>query len=169
MVVTAPPRWSRGRSPQHASISRATQRAPTRYDNGSPRTRVLRRRSSASRRSERAVHRGAHEQAAEATRLVLHGLDLARYFDDQLVIGGDGPHARKPDPAGLLALTRLVGVEPRAAVLVGDSVIDWKTARAAGTQLCVARYGFGFDGFPLDELAPGDAVVDSPVELTTLL
>lgn len=105
----------------------------------------------------------------EATRLVLHGLDLARYFDDQLVIGGDGPHARKPDPAGLLALTRLVGVEPRATVLVGDSVVDRKTARAAGTQLCVARYGFGFDGLSLDELAPGDAVVDNPVELTTLL
>ena len=105
----------------------------------------------------------------EATRLVLRGLDLARYFDEGFVIGGDGPHARKPDPAGLLALIHLAGVKPRATVLVGDSVIDWKTARAAGTQLCVARYGFGFDGFPLDELAPGDTVVDSPEEFTTVL
>ena len=105
----------------------------------------------------------------EATRLVLCGLDLAQYFDERFVIGGDGPHGRKPDPAGLLALMRLAGAAPSATVLVGDSVIDWKTARAAGTQLCVARYGFGFDGFSLDELAPGDAVVDSPAELMTTL
>jgi len=60
-------------------------------------------------------------------------------------------------------------VDPRTVVLVGDSVIDWKTARAAGTQVCVARYGFGFDGFQVDELAVGHAVVDRPEQLTTLL
>jgi len=104
-----------------------------------------------------------------ATQLVLRGLNLDGYFAEQFVVGGDGPYARKPDPAGLLALTRLARVDPRTVVLVGDSVIDWKTARAAGTQVCVARYGFGFDGFPVDELAVGHAVVDRPEQLTTLL
>ena len=34
-----------------------------------------------------------------ATRRVLAGVDLAQFFSDDRVIGGDGPFARKPDPA----------------------------------------------------------------------
>ena len=37
----------------------------------------------------------------DATRRILDGLDLARYFPANRVVGGDGPFARKPDPAGL--------------------------------------------------------------------
>ena len=35
----------------------------------------------------------------ESTRRILEGLGLARYFAADAVIGGDGPFARKPDPA----------------------------------------------------------------------
>ena len=42
---------------------------------------------------------------------------------------------------------------PAATLLVGDSIVDWRTARAAATPICLARYGFGFEGFPRDELA----------------
>jgi phosphoglycolate phosphatase-like HAD superfamily hydrolase len=48
-------------------------------------------------------------------------------------------------------------------------VIDWRTAHAAGAACCVARYGFGFDGFPTDVLTDGDRQIDHPADLLPLL
>ena len=47
-----------------------------------------------------------------STRYILDGLDLARFFQPDLVAGGDGPLPRKPDPSGLNALCDRVGVDP---------------------------------------------------------
>jgi phosphoglycolate phosphatase len=104
-----------------------------------------------------------------STRRILDGLDLARFFPPDLVVGGDGPLPRKPDPAGLQFLCDRVGVEPAEALMVGDSVIDWRTARAARTQVCLASYGFGFEGFPVDDLQPDEPVIDSPGALLAML
>jgi phosphoglycolate phosphatase len=81
------------------------------------------------------------------------------------VLGGDGPVPRKPDPAGLLALMADAGVAASQTTLVGDSLVDWRTAQAAGVRACVARYGFGFEGFPVGTLRSDDLVVDHPSEL----
>jgi phosphoglycolate phosphatase len=104
----------------------------------------------------------------DATRRVLAGLDLARHFPHDRVVGGDGPFARKPDPAGLRHLMAAAGVTPGETALVGDSVIDWRTARHAGTRLYLARYGFGFEGFPIDQLKDGEVVVDRPEHLRAM-
>jgi phosphoglycolate phosphatase len=104
----------------------------------------------------------------QAARAILGGLELARYFG-QRVCGGDGPHPRKPDPTGLQQLMAAAGMTPEETVLVGDSVVDWRTARAATTGVCLARYGFGFAGFPLHELHPDDRVIDNPNELLAVL
>ncbi len=53
--------------------------------------------------------------------------------------------------------------------MVGDSIVDWETARAAGAHVCLARYGFGFEGVPIEALAPGDRVVDTAQELGSIL
>ena len=103
-----------------------------------------------------------------ATRRILEGLDLARHFAVDRVIGGDGAFARKPEPAGLLYLMSAAGVTAGATLLVGDSAIDWRTARSASTAICMARYGFGYDGFPVDDLEPDDRVIDSPAGLLTI-
>jgi phosphoglycolate phosphatase len=103
------------------------------------------------------------------TREILKGLDLARFFAPDLVLGGDGPQPRKPDPAGLLELARRAGVDAPRVMLVGDSLVDWQTARSAGAQICVVRYGFGFSGFPDEALDEVDAIVDRPDQLATLL
>lgn len=103
-----------------------------------------------------------------STRRILDGLDLARYFPEGAVLGGDGPFPRKPDPAGLRHLSDGAGAPPDATLLVGDSVIDWRTARAAATSICLARYGFGFEGFPIEDLAPDDRVIDAPADLFDL-
>jgi phosphoglycolate phosphatase len=103
-----------------------------------------------------------------ATRRILAGLDLAKFFDDDAVIGGDGPWPRKPDPAGLLHLCERAAVAPADALLVGDSHVDWRTARDAGTAICLARYGFGFPGFPSDTLDGRELLIDTPAELLRL-
>jgi phosphoglycolate phosphatase len=102
------------------------------------------------------------------TRRILAGLDLARHFAENAVLGGDGPFPRKPDPAGLRHLSARANVPVESTLLVGDSLIDWRTARAALTPLCLARYGFGFEGFPRQELGPTDRLIDTPAELLAL-
>jgi phosphoglycolate phosphatase len=105
----------------------------------------------------------------DPTRKILEGLGLARHFAPARVIGGDGPFPRKPDPSGLLHLMRNDGVETQATVFVGDSLTDWKTARSAAVPVCLARYGFGWQGVPSD-LPSADAwFVDRPVELLQYL
>ena len=103
-----------------------------------------------------------------ATRSILAGLGLARYFDDGAIVGGDGPFPRKPDPGGLRHLVSRAGVPPSAALFVGDSIVDWRAARSASTGVCLARYGFGFEGFPVDELGPSDRLIDAPGDLLNL-
>jgi len=91
------------------------------------------------------------------TDRLLDALALRQYFDD--VMGGDSPHGRKPDPAGLRHLMSGAGVNEANTVLVGDSAIDLRTARAAGVRICLVRYGFGFPEAELDgtELIAGQA------------
>lgn len=103
-----------------------------------------------------------------STRRILEGLDLARHFADDAVVGGDGPFPRKPDPAGLRHLIARAKIPAESALLVGDSIIDWRTARAALTPMCLARYGFGYAGFPRHELGSADRQIDAPAELLAL-
>jgi len=103
------------------------------------------------------------------TRKILDALDLASYFPEARVLGGDGPWPRKPDPAGLRQLVSSAGVQPANTVLVGDSFIDLQTARNAGTALCLVRYGFGFDSFLGQAVRNGDQVLDTPVDLLRLV
>ena len=100
-----------------------------------------------------------------ATHRLLEALGLARYF--RSVIGGDTPLGRKPDPAGFLRLCEEARVLPRSAVLVGDSAVDLATARTAGAQIILVRYGFGFR-FETAELRDVP-VADSVSSLAALL
>lgn len=102
-----------------------------------------------------------------ATIRVLDGLDLRRRFP--WVIGGDSPYGRKPAPAGLQALIASAADHPERTVLVGDSAIDVRTARAAGVQVCLARYGFGFATMPADVLDGSELVVERPADLSPVL
>jgi len=102
-----------------------------------------------------------------ATRRILDGLQLSTFFDAEAVVGGDGPHPRKPDPTGLLKLCERAGVAPSDAVLIGDSLVDWQTARNAGTAICLARYGFGFREFPREVLNGRERLIDRPADLLT--
>jgi phosphoglycolate phosphatase len=86
---------------------------------------------------------------------VLAGLGMRDLFDD--VIGSDGPYPRKPDPAGLRALMERAGATPERTLMVGDSRIDYETARSAATRCCLVAYGFSTH--TLDGVPTGDAWV----------
>jgi phosphoglycolate phosphatase len=118
------------------------------------------------RRVKRAV---LTNKPIDPTRHILDGLDLARHFPAGRVIGGDGPFPRKPDPGALRWLASVEGVALDRTILVGDSVVDWRTARAANTHICLARYGFGYEGFPLAQLGRDEYVIDAPSELLAVL
>ncbi len=75
---------------------------------------------------------------ASMTRTILDGLGIARYFAHAL--GGDSLPVKKPDPAGIAHLLRATGCS--SAVLVGDTLVDLSTARAARIPCWLASYGF---------------------------
>jgi phosphoglycolate phosphatase len=100
-------------------------------------------------------------------------LKLLKAFDLSSVvvaaIGGDGPFPRKPDPTALRRLMSWYGASPRQTVMVGDSRIDFETARAAESHICLTRYGFGYAAFPLSALRGDEALVDRPEDLPRAL
>jgi phosphoglycolate phosphatase len=102
-----------------------------------------------------------------ASRTILDALGLAPFF--WRILGGDGPLARKPDPEALHQLMAQAGVAPGATVLVGDSLIDLHTSRNAGTRICLARYGFGYAAFPVEQLDGTELAVDAPSQLLSVL
>jgi phosphoglycolate phosphatase len=100
------------------------------------------------------------------TRRLLAHFGLDRFFSD--VCGGDTPLGRKPSPAAVLQLMQTTGSAPPATLIVGDSRVDLATARAAGVRFCLARYGFGSAGMDASDLAAGDWIIDSPLDLLPL-
>ena len=89
-----------------------------------------------------------------SSHLLLEKLGVARKF--QFICGQDTFGVAKPDPRPLLETIRKMGSQPEYAVMVGDSVTDIKTARAAGTP--VIAVDFGYTDVPVTELGP-DVVI----------
>jgi len=94
------------------------------------------------------------------SKAILDGLGLGRHF--RYVYGGNSFQTKKPDPEGVNVLLRDLEVIPREAMMVGDSDVDVRTARNAGTWACGVTYGLGFDGM---REHPPDVMLDSLVEL----
>ena len=65
-----------------------------------------------------------------SSHLLLGKLGVAERF--AFICGQDTFGVAKPDPRPLVETIRKSGGEPRGAIMVGDSVTDIKTARAAG-------------------------------------
>ena len=72
---------------------------------------------------------------------ILDALGLLRFFDS--IRGGSDELPLKPDPAMLFAAAADCGAETAGGWVVGDNHTDIASARAAGTHVCFATYGFG--------------------------
>jgi phosphoglycolate phosphatase len=96
--------------------------------------------------------------------LLLDALGVRHRF--AAVLGADTLHVRKPDPLHFTETARRIGADPARSVMIGDTLTDLTTARAAGVP-CVLT-GFGFAAEPLEELG-ADAVVAHFDELPDVL
>jgi len=72
---------------------------------------------------------------------VLLGLELMPHFD--MIIGSDSTPKMKPEPEPILLALEIFGADPARTVMVGDTVDDIASARAAGVIACGVTYGFG--------------------------
>lgn len=105
-----------------------------------------------------------NKQTCFAVSLLKH-LELASHFE--IVVGGDTCARRKPDPLPLQWACEQLGVDPAAALMVGDSLNDVQAARAAGMPVVCVPYGYN-EGREARSL-PCDAFVDSLDDLPGLL
>ncbi|WDN57039.1 HAD family hydrolase [Streptomyces clavuligerus] len=104
-----------------------------------------------------AVFTGASTRAAE---LLLRSAGLSV----DLLIGGDCVERPKPAADGMLMAAERLGVAAGQLVLVGDSALDLRAARAAGSHSAAAAWGHMYD--PEE---PADTVLDSPQQVLRLL
>jgi phosphoglycolate phosphatase len=61
---------------------------------------------------------------------VLESNGLSEYFD--IVVSSLDVETPKPHPESLFKILRFFGIDPDCALYVGDSLVDFETARAAG-------------------------------------
>jgi phosphoglycolate phosphatase len=74
------------------------------------------------------------------SRLLLRELDLEHYFS--AIAGRETFAVSKPDPGHLTGAIALAAGNPSRALMVGDSDVDVKTAKAAGVPVIVVSFGY---------------------------
>ena len=94
------------------------------------------------------------------SRKLLQELGLERYFS--AIAGRDTFAVSKPDPGHLTGAIRLAGGDPFRAVMIGDSDVDVKAAKAASVP--VVLVSFGYAG-PAPAATAAEAVIDHFEEL----
>lgn len=99
-------------------------------------------------------------KAGAFTLPLLELTGLAAYFD--VIVSGDLLPKPKPDPMALIWACGRVGVSPADALMIGDSVHDFRAGRAAGCHVFLVPYGYneGLDVRDLD----CDAIVPTVAE-----
>jgi phosphoglycolate phosphatase len=94
------------------------------------------------------------------SRRLLDALNLSRYF--AAICGQDTFGIQKPDPQMLRLTIRRAGGEAQRAIMIGDSMTDVRTARAANVPVIAVDFGYS-------EVAPAaldaDRLISSYTEL----
>ena len=80
-----------------------------------------------------------------------------------VVVGAEAQFPKKPDPQGLLHICKQLKCHPEDVAMIGDSVVDVETARAAGCMAIAVSWGFQ----TVEELqaAQPDRLIHHPREL----
>lgn len=101
----------------------------------------------------------------EFTEPLLRSMGLEAYFTE-VVCGNDLPE-RKPDPLPLKTIMQRAGITEAKTMMVGDSITDVKTARAANAAVAAVSYGYNH-GENIADAKP-DWVIDSMLGIRNLL
>ena len=102
---------------------------------------------------------------AKGTMRFLEQFDLAKYFD--AVITGQSAEHTKPYPDPILLAAQRMGVKPEECLMVGDTTVDMRAGKAAGTQTVGVLCGFGEEPELIKKGA--DSILNTTSELTELL
>ncbi len=101
------------------------------------------------------------------TVAVAERLGVADCF--KVILGGDSIGVRKPDPGPILHALEVCspGMRPGQAVMIGDTMTDYRSARAARVPVCLVGYGFE----PAEKLmaAEPDWLMETPGDLSDAL
>lgn len=81
------------------------------------------------------IFTGKGKETTEST-LKFHG--ILNLFD--IVVTGSGVRNHKPHPEGVELALRKLKVRPQNAIVVGDSIADYKAATSSSTQFIAAMY-----------------------------
>jgi len=92
--------------------------------------------------------------------MLLEALGLSHRF--AAICGQDTFGTPKPDPEMLRRTIAAAGGDPRHAIMIGDSLTDIRTARAAGVP--VIAVDFGYTDRPVSELGP-DRIISGFAQL----
>lgn len=94
-------------------------------------------------------------KAARFTEPLLERTGLMRFL--RVVVSGDTVANKKPHPEPMLHAAAKLGIAPGETLMVGDSLNDVASARAAGCPVVVVPYGYR-EGLAIEALG-ADAVV----------
>ena len=99
------------------------------------------------------------------SRTIVEGLGYSGDFGR--ILGGDSPWGLKPAPAGLRSILAESPVPAERTCMIGDSVVDMATAKAAGIQAVGVLWGYGSE-LALRE-AGASRVLQAPKDVAQLL
>ena len=68
---------------------------------------------------------------------------LNEYMD--IIVSGDTTEKKKPDPMPITYALNQIKIEPKDAIMVGDSCIDIEAGFAAGTFVITVPYGYQYE------------------------
>ncbi len=91
------------------------------------------------------------------THPLLQRTGLSSYFD--VIVGGDTCERKKPDPMPVAHACAQFKVHPSQTLLIGDSINDSLSAKAAGATCWLLPYGYN-EGHSVHD-TPCDAVVET--------
>jgi phosphoglycolate phosphatase len=93
---------------------------------------------------------------ASFTLPLMEATGLSGYFE--LVVSGDSLPKKKPDPLPLLYVARQFALAPARLLVIGDSPVDTRAARAAGCPVFCVPYGYrgtlAVQGLACDAIVP---------------
>ncbi len=110
-----------------------------------------------------ALHKAGYQLALvtndieSSARQSLHDLGIVDLFC--AIVGADSGFGAKPDPDGLLHCCDVAGVMPDKSIMVGDTIVDYGAALAAGCKafVCIAD---AFEFRPHDDIQPEFVIPD---------
>ena len=76
------------------------------------------------------------------TEALMNRSKLSDFMD--IIVSGDTTEKKKPDPLPILHALNQLNIEPKDAIMVGDSVVDIEAGFAAGTNIFTVPYGYQF-------------------------